>query len=213
MKKSKRMRNLKEHVFAVSSTRRYQYAGMSEQNEYTDHAGGPDLGCAQDVFVMDTSLAEPIKIDAFHRIVAAEQCLAGDDFVIDDPASHDDDVSAFTVHDPAEQRGDIAADLDDEDEDSIQLQIRSPSSEGHSASAHKITGFQTFVHLCKTFIGAGVLGLPYAYARGGMLAAMIGMVIVSAMSTVCVFLLLDCKRLLPGHVRTFGEVSSGALVA
>ena len=209
MRKSKRMRNLKEHVFAISSTRMYQYAGMSDENEYNeytdDDAGGPDLGCAQDVFVMDTSLAEPIKIDAFHRI-------AGDDFVTDDPASHDD-VSAFTVHNPAEQRGDIAADLDDEHEDSIQLQIRSPSSEGHSASAHKITGFQTFVHLCKTFIGAGVLGLPYAYARGGMLAAMIGMVVVSAMSTVCVFLLLDCKRLLPGHVRTFGEVSSGALVA
>jgi len=205
VRKSKRMRNLKEHVFAISSTRMYQYAGMSDENQDTDDAGGPDLGCAQDVFVMDTSLAEPIKIDAFHRI-------AGDDFVIDDPASHDD-VSAFTVHDPAEQRGDIAADLDDEHEDSIQLQIRSPSSEGHSASAHKITGFQTFVHLCKTFIGAGVLGLPYAYARGGMLAAMIGMVVVSAMSTVCVFLLLDCKRLLPGHVRTFGEVSSGALVA
>ena len=138
---------------------------MSDENEYNeytdDDAGGPDLGCVQDFFVMDTSRAEPIKNDAFHRIVAAEQCLAGDDFVIDDPASHDD-VSAFTVHNPAEQRGDIAADLDDDHEDSIQLQIRSPSSEGHSASAHKITGFQTFVHLCKTFIGAGVLGLPDA---------------------------------------------------
>ena len=98
MRKSKRMRNLKEHVLAISSTRMYQYAGMSEENDH--------LGCAQDVFVMDTSLAEPIKFDAFHRIGAAEQCLAEDDFVIDDPASHDD-VSAFTVNDPAEQRGDI----------------------------------------------------------------------------------------------------------
>jgi hypothetical protein len=90
----------------------------------------------------------------------------------------------------------------------------STSSHGggdHGLSGGKITRRRAFVHILKAYIGSGVLGLPYAYAQGGMLAAMAGMCIVSILSTMCVFLLLDCKHKLPGRVRSFGDVGYGAL--
>ena len=81
----------------------------------------------------------------------------------------------------------------------------------HGIPGGKITNTQTFFHVLKSYIGSGVLGLPYAFSQGGMFAGMTGMAIVSVLSTLCVFLLLDCKRRLCGRVRSFGDVGHGAL--
>ena len=99
------------------------------------------------------------------------------------------------------------------------LKLRTPSTTSSGAHGHgshgisgaKITNLGAFIHILKSYIGSGVLGLPYAYAQGGMLAAMAGMISVSVMSTLCVFLLLDCKHKLTGRVRTFGDVGFGAM--
>lgn len=136
----------------------------------------------------------------------------------------------FQVHEPAERQwngldagaeGDGEADADTsfyEHSDGIELlKMRSDSTgassrgDNHGLSGGKITSSRAFIHILKSYIGSGVLGLPYAYAQGGMLAAMTGMGVVSIMSTICVFLLLDCKKKLTGRVRTFGDVGYGAL--
>jgi len=144
-----------------------------------------------------------------------------------------DDDDDMTVHEPAQKWGDTEADREaeaendgnapfyDEHGDGIELlKLRAPSSSSSGANGHgghhcfaggKITNTRAFIHILKSYIGSGVLGLPYAYAQGGMLAAMAGMLTVSVMSTLCVFLLLDCKHKLTGRVRTFGDVGYGAL--
>ena len=150
------------------------------------------------------------------------------------------DDGDFIVHAPARQNGEKHAggagsvnnghdvryfEDRDLDGDGIELlKVRtshdasaSPSEEDlHGGGSHgipggKITNTQTFFHVLKSYIGSGVLGLPYAFSQGGMFAGMTGMAIVSVLSTLCVFLLLDCKRRLCGRVRSFGDVGYGAL--
>lgn len=149
-------------------------------------------------------------------------------------SGHDRGDNSFKVHEPARQWNDLdagdeadrEADADNDGDaqfyehgDGIELlKVRSESSgtsssrgDNHGLSGGKITSSRAFIHILKSYIGSGVLGLPYAYAQGGMLAAMMGMAMVSIMSTLCVFLLLDCKKKLTGRVRTFGDVGYGAL--
>ena len=148
----------------------------------------------------------------------------------------DDDEAEMALHEPARKWGDFErgteADADNDgdglffergglDDDGVELlNLRQPSDGssgahgrggGHGMSRGKVTNLRAFTHILKSYIGSGVLGLPYAYAQGGMIAAMTGMVTVSVMSTLCVFMLLDCKRKLPGRVRTFGDVGYGAM--
>mmetsp|Transcript_14035 Transcript_14035/g.34039 ORF Transcript_14035/g.34039 Transcript_14035/m.34039 type:complete len:445 (+) Transcript_14035:2-1336(+) len=81
---------------------------------------------------------------------------------------------------------------------------------GESPRQEKCSDFRAFVNILKSYIGSGVLGLPFAYSQGGMVAGMIGMSIVALFSTIAVFLLLDCKAKLGRHARTFGDIGYGA---
>jgi proton-coupled amino acid transporter len=98
-----------------------------------------------------------------------------------------------------EQDGD--SDLDDGD---------AGGGHGSGAGSGKCSNKRALINVLKSYIGSGVLGLPFAYSQGGMIAGTIGMLIVALLSTVAVFLLLDCKKRLGRHTRTFGDIGFGA---
>ncbi|XP_071951586.1 uncharacterized protein [Antedon mediterranea] len=50
-----------------------------------------------------------------------------------------------------------------------------------------------FANIFITFVGAGVLGLPYAFKESGILEGVVIMIIVSAVSIKAMLLLIDCK--------------------
>lgn len=51
------------------------------------------------------------------------------------------------------------------------------------------------------------MGLPYAFAQGGMLTSVVSIVVISLIATFCVHMLVDAKRSLSGaNVQTFSDV-------
>lgn len=74
----------------------------------------------------------------------------------------------------------------------------------------KCNSVRAMINILKAYVGSGVLGLPFASSQGGLMAGVIGMITVSILSTVCVFLLLDCKKKLGSRAKSFGDVGFGA---
>uniref|UniRef100_A0A061R4W6 Solute carrier family 36 (Proton-coupled amino acid transporter), member 1 n=1 Tax=Tetraselmis sp. GSL018 TaxID=582737 RepID=A0A061R4W6_9CHLO len=71
---------------------------------------------------------------------------------------------------------------------------------------------KTVVTIFISFVGAGVLGLPYAYLKSGFLMGTTCLVLVSGMSLHCMMLLLQCKHKLEDKgARTYSEVASMCL--
>lgn len=52
----------------------------------------------------------------------------------------------------------------------------------------------TFVNISKSYIGAGILGLPYGIKNAGLYAGMITMVFLAFVSTYSIHILVRCKR-------------------
>ena len=58
-----------------------------------------------------------------------------------------------------------------------------------------------------SFVGAGVLALPYAFSQSGIILGSVFMVAVALLALYCIFLLVDCKRALESKgVATYSEV-------
>lgn len=69
--------------------------------------------------------------------------------------------------------------------------------------------FMTLMNLIKTYLGSGLLSLPYAYNQGGLTATIATIAFVGAVSCHCMYILVECKRCLKErgiNVVTFGDV-------
>ena len=89
----------------------------------------------------------------------------------------EEDDQEMAIHEPAHRWGDLdgsAGGLDDDD-DGIELLNLGQLPEGHGlggedgSSTGKVTSVRAFMHVLKSYIGSGVLGLPYAYAQAHIL--------------------------------------------
>lgn len=52
---------------------------------------------------------------------------------------------------------------------------------------------RAFINVLKSFIGSGVMGVPFAFSMGGLVGGVVGMFVVSLVSNYCVYLLLVAK--------------------
>jgi hypothetical protein len=86
------------------------------------------------------------------------------------------DDQEMAIHEPAQRWGDLdggAEGLDDDD--GIELLNLGQLQEGHGLgggegmSRGKMTSVRAFTHVLKSYIGSGVLGLPYAYSQARIL--------------------------------------------
>ncbi|XP_004365126.1 hypothetical protein CAOG_00255 [Capsaspora owczarzaki ATCC 30864] len=67
---------------------------------------------------------------------------------------------------------------------------------------------QTMLNLVKSYIASGILGLPYAFMQSGVVASVIIMVILVAMSMHCMLVLVDCKyKLINQGAVTYADVA------
>eukprot|EP01104_Vermistella_antarctica_P008295 TRINITY_DN2070_c0_g3_i2.p1 TRINITY_DN2070_c0_g3~~TRINITY_DN2070_c0_g3_i2.p1 ORF type:complete len:512 (+),score=118.28 TRINITY_DN2070_c0_g3_i2:171-1706(+) len=102
--------------------------------------------------------------------------------------------------------------------ESAKSEIKKKKFEGGGGHGHGIGGgvanstvTQTAVNVIKSFIGAGVLSLPAAFAEGGLLASSIVMVCLAICSGYSMFTLVRCKhRIIDRHnikVQSFSDVA------
>ncbi|PLN78790.1 amino acid transporter [Aspergillus taichungensis] len=68
---------------------------------------------------------------------------------------------------------------------------------------------KTFFTLLKAFVGTGIIFLPRAFRNGGILFSSIALVTVSAISSLCFHLLLQCRRRYGGGYGDLGEQIGG----
>jgi proton-coupled amino acid transporter len=64
----------------------------------------------------------------------------------------------------------------------------------------------TLMLIFKTYIGAGILGLPYAFAQGKFIVANVATVLCSVLSLYCIWLLLEAHAALPGNVTSLEDI-------
>jgi proton-coupled amino acid transporter len=64
----------------------------------------------------------------------------------------------------------------------------------------------TLMLIFKTYIGAGILGLPYAFAQGKFIAANVATLVCSLLSLYCIWLLLEAHAALPGNVTSLEDI-------
>lgn len=89
--------------------------------------------------------------------------------------------------------------------------VHSPAKQNALAD-EKSGPVKTVITIFISFVGAGVLGLPYAFLRSGYIMGSVCLLAVSAMSLHCMSLLLQCKRQLEDRgVTTYSEVASACL--
>ncbi|GBG31704.1 Amino acid transporter AVT3B [Hondaea fermentalgiana] len=72
----------------------------------------------------------------------------------------------------------------------------------------------TAAHMFISFVGAGVLGLPYAFMKTGLLGSVLVVSIVGSMSTYAMSILVDCKIQLQQQgklIRGYGDIAFGVL--
>lgn len=71
---------------------------------------------------------------------------------------------------------------------------------GGDVNVNGVNAKWTFVLLLKTYIGSGILGLPFAYSVGGVFASNVATVVCAAASFYAIILLLEVKDTLPTAV-------------
>ncbi|CAN0096532.1 unnamed protein product [Pylaiella littoralis] len=77
------------------------------------------------------------------------------------------------------------------------VSVGSSGKGGGAAAAdprlHLSSETRTFVNLLISFVGAGVLGIPYAYRQGGLLLSTAVLSTVGLLATYCMWMLIRCK--------------------
>ncbi|KAG6622790.1 Amino Acid/Auxin Permease (AAAP) Family [Phytophthora cinnamomi] len=93
--------------------------------------------------------------------------------------------------------------------------LDSPASHEHAEAAlHLTSDLKTFINTCIAFLGSGVLGLPYAFRKCGVLMGFVTLVSVAAVSTYAMMLVVQCKYKLKQqgkHVSKYGEIGFFAM--
>lgn len=88
---------------------------------------------------------------------------------------------------------------------------------GHGGSAARqrtASVAVTFCNLLKSFLGAGILGLPYAFRMSGIAAGVVLILVIGGVCAHTMFLLVSCKRHLHhGGAVAFADVAQRVLGA
>lgn len=90
-----------------------------------------------------------------------------------------------------------------------------PSGGGHGIEPGTATQTQCAVNIIISFVGAGLLGLPYAFSRSGWALGTICLAIISAANVYAMLLLIKCRKQLErqGHTDLHGYGDIGRVVA
>ncbi|KAI8430465.1 hypothetical protein MSG28_000731 [Choristoneura fumiferana] len=201
-------------------TRRRQCAGLSSGHASADSGAAPSRTPAS---------ALALALTHYYRSPISAQCTARHKVIewiasieglpperrslrdADARANNTMDEKAETVHlqpvaEPAKD-GIPASFADDEDYDPhLHRQVNNPTND-----------FETLVHLLKCSLGTGILAMPQAFARSGLVTGILATVIVGIIVTYCLHVLVRsqydiCKRLrVP--LLTYPESMSAALAA
>ncbi|CAF1171596.1 unnamed protein product [Rotaria magnacalcarata] len=81
---------------------------------------------------------------------------------------------------------------------------------------HRTTNTETLMHLLKSNVGAGILALPYALSKGGLVFGSIAFWIMGVMTLYCMHQLLRCHEHYRSHTSRskcdFGDIMRYTLV-
>jgi len=108
----------------------------------------------------------------------------------------------------------------DEDDDSAMMEIENgfkvvgEDDDKGAARTELNSDRSTFANMFISFIGAGVLGLPYAFMKTGMLGSVAVLSIVGVVSTYAMILLVQCKLQLQRQgklIRGYGDIAFGVM--
>jgi len=76
------------------------------------------------------------------------------------------------------------------------------------SGAPDTSNLRTFINLLKAFIGSGILGLPYAFYKGGVVMSLIALLLLAIISNFCIRMLVQCTiDLEPKH----GKLALGGI--
>jgi amino acid permease len=56
--------------------------------------------------------------------------------------------------------------------------------------------YKTLANIFISFLGAGILTLPYAFAQSGLILGGLFLILLAVLAYYCIMLLVDCKKLL-----------------
>lgn len=174
---------------------------MSSSNDEVGGNGGARLADSPEM-EMATLLKDDDQARGFVDMLVPtsptprRSLIAGDDDVMDDCHKISDH---FEMED-----GDGYSDEDSDE-----------SSTGHGAGAHGMahgtaTRGQVAVNIIISFVGAGLLGLPYAFSRSGWLLGTLCLFMVSAGNVYAMLLLVKCRKLLESQgyqgIKGYGDL-------
>jgi len=78
--------------------------------------------------------------------------------------------------------------------------------------ARNTSDLKTSINILKSYMGSGLLGLPYAFKEGGVLGSLIIMPILGVISVHCMFILVKTKQTLVSeghkHLITYGDIAN-----
>lgn len=72
------------------------------------------------------------------------------------------------------------------------------------------SNIRTFINILKSYVGGGILALPYAFSRGGYLIGVLGYIFISLGALHCIFILLKCKDYIEQNWNDFKPVESNS---
>jgi solute carrier family 36 (proton-coupled amino acid transporter) len=78
--------------------------------------------------------------------------------------------------------------------------------------ARNTSDAKTCVNILKSYMGSGLLGLPYAFREGGVIGSLVIMPILGFISVHCMYILVKSKQMLvrDGHTNlvTYGDIAN-----
>ena len=81
-----------------------------------------------------------------------------------------------------------------------------------SDDSHLCSDARTFVNCFISFVGVGILGLPYAFCKSGIYGGSLTMTVIAILSTYCMLLVVRCKyKLKDKNASTYGDVGFYAI--
>ncbi|KAL4101878.1 hypothetical protein PRIC1_005626 [Phytophthora ramorum] len=97
----------------------------------------------------------------------------------------------------------------------VPKRLSSPALHEHAEAAlHLTSDLKTFINTCIAFLGSGVLGLPYAFRKCGILMGLVTLAGVAAVSTYAMMLVVQCKYKLKRQgksVTKYGQIGYFAM--
>ena len=110
------------------------------------------------------------------------------------PLDQDDDNDDDNLHRDLRELSDHFELEDDNDDDDELCHNNEPQSDSHGMAVGTATPAQVAVNIFISFVGAGLLGLPYAFSRSGWFLGILALALVSAGNLYCMLLLVKIRK-------------------